>query len=57
MDAILYEYIPLNNSDGDNADLLDPFGGLSDLKNKRIVFINNNMSKRIEEDPHVLKFL
>ena len=47
-------YIPLNNSDGDNADLLDPFGGLSDLKNKRIVFINNNMSKRIEEDPHVI---
>lgn len=47
-------YIPLNNSDGENSDLLDPFGGMSDLKNKRIIFINNDMLKRITEDPHVL---
>lgn len=47
-------YIPLNNSDGENSDLLDPFGGMNDLKNKRVIFVNNDMLKRITEDPHVL---
>lgn len=47
-------YLPLNNSDGENSDLLDPFGGINDLKNKRVIFVNNEMLKRITEDPHVL---
>lgn len=47
-------YIPLNNSDGENAELLDPFGGMNDLRNKRIIFVNNDMANRIAEDPHVI---
>lgn len=44
-------YIPLTNSDGDNSDLIDPYGGAHHLKNSQIVSVNDDFKSRIEEDP------
>jgi tRNA nucleotidyltransferase/poly(A) polymerase len=44
-------YIPLNNADGDNNDLMDPHGGAHHLKNGQIIPINNKFKDRLSEDP------
>jgi len=44
-------YIPLNNSDGDNVDLLDPVGGAHDLKKGALVPVNDEFEDRLKEDP------
>ena len=43
-------YIPLKNSDGDNSELIDIYGGAHHLKNGKIVYING-FSKHVKEDP------
>lgn len=43
-------YIPLKNSDGDNSELIDIYGGAHHLKNGKIVYING-LSRQIKEDP------
>lgn len=45
-------YIPLNNSDGDNVDLLDPVGGAHDLKKGALVPVNGELEDRLKEDPN-----
>lgn len=44
-------YLPLSNSDGDNTDLIDMFGGAHHLKNSQVVDVNDGFEKRISEDP------
>lgn len=44
-------YLPLNNSDGDNTDLIDLFGGAHHLKNNQIVSVNDDFESRVNEDP------
>lgn len=44
-------YIPLSNPDGDNAEILDPYGGVNHLKNGQIKFVGEKYDDRIEEDP------
>lgn len=44
-------YIPLNNADGDNSELLDPYGGANHLKNGDIKFVGDKAEDRIKEDP------
>jgi tRNA nucleotidyltransferase/poly(A) polymerase len=44
-------YIPLNTPDGDNSDLLDPYGGINHLKNSQIKFVGDKANDRIKEDP------
>jgi tRNA nucleotidyltransferase/poly(A) polymerase len=44
-------YIPLNNTDGENADLLDPVGGAHDLKKGALVPIHDDLDNRMTEDP------
>ena len=46
-------YIPLKNSDGDNTELIDPFGGAHHIKDKSIVSVNNDFESRFNEDPSV----
>jgi tRNA nucleotidyltransferase/poly(A) polymerase len=46
-------YIPLKNSDGDNTELIDPFGGAHHIKGKNIVSVNNDFESRFNEDPSV----
>jgi tRNA nucleotidyltransferase/poly(A) polymerase len=43
-------YIPLKNSEGDNTELVDIYGGAHHLKNGKIVSIGS-FSKRVKEDP------
>ena len=43
-------YIPLKNSEGENTELLDVYGGAHHLKNGQIVSIGK-FSKRVNEDP------
>lgn len=51
-------YIPLNNPDGENNDLIDPYGGANDLKNNKIKFLDGESNNRLKEDPLTsLKFL
>lgn len=44
-------YLPLTNSDGENADLIDPHGGAHHLKNKNIVAVNDDFDGRMTDDP------
>lgn len=44
-------YIPLNNPDGDNAELIDMYGGAHDLKNSVLNPVNDKLNDRLEEDP------
>jgi tRNA nucleotidyltransferase/poly(A) polymerase len=44
-------YIPLSNSDGDNADLIDPHGGAHHLKNKEIKVVGDKFGDRLTDDP------
>jgi hypothetical protein len=44
-------YIPLNNYDGSNNDLIDPFGGANHLKSGEIKPIGDKLSDRMKEDP------
>jgi len=46
-------YLPLRNSDGDNNELIDPFGGAHDMKNKRIISVNDDFESRFKEDPSI----
>ena len=46
-------YIPLNNSDGDNTELIDPFGGAHHIKSKDVVSVNDDFESRFNEDPSV----
>lgn len=51
-------YIPLNTADGDNSDLIDPYGGATHLKNNKIKFVGDEAEKRLQEDPMTaLRFL
>ena len=43
-------YIPLKNSEGENTELLDVYGGAHHLKNGQIVSIGK-FSNKVEEDP------
>lgn len=43
-------YIPLKNSDGDNTELIDIFGGAHHLKNGQVVSVGE-FSKKIKDDP------
>lgn len=43
-------YIPLKNSDGDNTELIDIYGGAHHLKNNKVVSIGS-FSKKVQEDP------
>lgn len=43
-------YIPLNNPDGENSDLLDPVGGAHDLKKGAFVPIQDDLDGRMRED-------
>lgn len=43
-------YIPLKNSDGDNTELIDIYGGAHHLKNGHVVSIGS-FSKNVKEDP------
>lgn len=43
-------YIPLKNSDGENSELIDFYGGAHHLKNGQIVSIGS-FTKRVKEDP------
>jgi len=43
-------YIPLKNSDGENTELIDIYGGAHHLKDGQVVSIGN-FSKKIKEDP------
>lgn len=45
-------YLPLNNSDGDNTDLIDLFGGAHHLKNNQVVSVNDDFESRVNEDPN-----
>ena len=45
-------YLPLNNSDGDNTDLIDMYGGAHHLKNNQIVSVNDDFESRVNEDPN-----
>lgn len=45
-------YIPLKNSEGDNTELVDIYGGAHHLKNGKIVAISS-FSKQVEDDPAV----
>jgi tRNA nucleotidyltransferase/poly(A) polymerase len=44
-------YIPLNNPDGENTELIDIYGGAHDLKSANLKAVNDKMDDRIEEDP------
>lgn len=44
-------YIPLGNADGENAELLDPYGGANHLKNGEIKFVGGKSDDRLKEDP------
>ena len=44
-------YIPLNTPDGDNSELIDPYGGVNHLKNGSIKFVGDKAEDRIKEDP------
>jgi len=51
-------YIPLTNPDGDNNELIDPYGGATDLKNNEMKFVGDNIADRVKEDPNMaLRFL
>jgi tRNA nucleotidyltransferase/poly(A) polymerase len=43
-------YIPLTNSDGDNADLIDPFGGIHHIANNEVVPIGD-FKERLKTEP------
>ena len=43
-------YIPLKNSDGDNTELIDIFGGAHHLKNGQVVSVGE-FSKKVKDDP------
>lgn len=44
-------YIPLTTSDGDNSDLIDPFGGAHHLKTGEIKAVGDDFDARMKEDP------
>jgi tRNA nucleotidyltransferase/poly(A) polymerase len=44
-------YIPLGTPDGDNSELLDPYGGINHLKNGQIKFVGDKIEDRLKEDP------
>lgn len=44
-------YIPLSSSDGDNSDLIDPYGGATHLKNNQIKVVGEKIEDRLKEDP------
>lgn len=44
-------YIPLTTPDGDNNELLDPFGGAHHLKNGEVKAVGDKLSSRLSEDP------
>lgn len=46
-------YIPLNNSDGDNTELIDPFGGAHHIKSRDLVSVNDDFESRFNEDPSI----
>lgn len=46
-------YIPLNNSDGDNTELIDPFGGAHHMKVRQVVPVNDDFESRFAEDPSI----
>lgn len=46
-------YIPLGNSDGDNTELIDPFGGAHHVKSRQIVPVNDDFESRFGEDPSI----
>lgn len=43
-------YIPLKNSDGDNTELVDIFGGAHHLKNSQVVSVGE-FGKKVKDDP------
>jgi tRNA nucleotidyltransferase/poly(A) polymerase len=44
-------YIPLTTPDGDNNDLVDPYGGATHLKNNQVKFVGDKVEDRLKEDP------
>jgi tRNA nucleotidyltransferase/poly(A) polymerase len=44
-------YIPLTTADGDNSDLIDPYGGANHLKNNEIKVVGDRIKDRLKEDP------
>ena len=46
-------YIPLSNADGDNSELIDPYGGATHLKNNQIKVVGEKLEDRLKEDPAI----
>lgn len=44
-------YIPLTKDDGDNNELIDPFGGANHLKSGEIKSVGERFDDRLKEDP------
>jgi tRNA nucleotidyltransferase/poly(A) polymerase len=44
-------YIPLSSSDGDNSELIDPYGGANHLKNNQIKVVGEKIGDRLKDDP------
>lgn len=44
-------YIPLTSADGDNNELIDPYGGANHLKNNEIKVVGDKIEDRLKEDP------
>lgn len=44
-------YIPLSSADGDNSDLIDPYGGATHLKNNQIKIVGDKIEDRLKDDP------
>lgn len=44
-------YIPLTKADGENSDLIDPFGGAHHLKSGELKVVGEKFGERMEEDP------
>jgi len=44
-------YIPLTTPDGENNDLIDPYGGATHLKNNQIKVVGDKLEDRLKEDP------
>jgi len=51
-------YIPLTTSDGDNNELIDPYGGAHHLKDGEIIPVGDKFDDRLSEDPStVLRYI
>lgn len=46
-------YIPLNQDDGENSEVIDPLGGIHHLKNNKLIPVGN-LEDKLKQDPSIM---